>query len=632
MAKLITNGQLDARTDIPLSPSKESNKEAYKGLIGYAKPYRLTFLAVFGCIIVAIAADLLQPYLVKIAIDDHLMKGDRSPNTLFLIAGLYLLLSVAGFVFTFLQNNLLQKAAQGIVAAIRKKLFRHISKQSMSYFDRVPSGSLITHVSSDTESLNQFFSQVLLSVLRDGLTLVFIIALMFQLDVRMTLYCLILLPIIALNAIAFRSYMHKTYQMTRTNLSRMVAFVAENLAGMRIIQVFHQEREQQKQFDEKNRLYFRSNLREIRTNVLFNRSFEMMGNLSVAFVTWLGGNAVLGESLPFGVLFAFITYIRQFFQPINNISQQWNTLQSATVSLNRIWGIFGTVPEVRDAEKVRGVDASAVKGQIDFDGVKFGYKDGLTVIHHLDLHVKPGEMIGIVGTTGAGKSSLISLLCRFYDVQEGRVTIDGTDVRELPQETLHRLIGLVQQEPYLYSGSIIDNVRLFDETITREQVMEACRLVGVDTLIGRMKDGYDTRLSERGSGLSAGERQLISFARIIVFKPKILILDEATANLDSHSEQLIQEALTLVSQGRTTMVIAHRLSTIMGADRIIVMKQGEIVEEGNHKELLARGGYYEELYRHSQGQKVQQLTAGAAGGTGGVATPKKKSCGVGQRG
>lgn len=596
------------------SPSRggEGNSSAYRGLFQYAKPHARTFLAVFGCIILAIAADLLQPYLVKIAIDDHLTKADPNANMLFLIAGVYLLLSVGGFLFTYLQNNLLQNAAQSIVAAIRKKLFRHITKQSMSYFDRVPSGSLITHVSSDTETINQFFSQVLLSVLRDGLTLVFIIVLMFRLDVRLTMYCLILLPIIALMAISFRSYMRSTYQMARTNLSRLVAFVAENLAGMHIIQVFHQEKEQQRQFSERNQLYFRSNLREIRTNVLFNRSFDMLGNLSVAFVTWLGGNAVLGNSIPFGVLFAFITYIRQFFQPINTITQQWNTLQSATVSVNRIWSIFDTVPEIQDKPGAIA-DLSAVKGQIDFNGVKFGYKAGEPVIHRLDLHVRPGEMLGIVGTTGAGKSSLISLLCRFYDVTEGSVAIDGIDVRDMKQESLQRLIGLVQQEPYLYAGSIVDNVRLFDDGISRQQVVEACKLVGADTLISGMKDGYDSQLSERGSGLSAGERQLISFARIIVFQPRVLILDEATANLDSHSEQLIQRALAVVSEGRTTLVIAHRLSTIMGADRILVMRLGEIVEEGTHKELLAIGGYYDELYRHSQGRETKGNDAGNNG-------------------
>ncbi|MEK8132307.1 ABC transporter ATP-binding protein [Paenibacillus filicis] len=580
-------------------PAKYSS--AFRVLFSYAKPHRLTFILMVACALLAIAADLFQPYLVKIAIDDHLMIGDTNYGTLVIISAIYLGLSLTGLLFTYLQNNLLQFAGQSIVARIRKELFEHISKLSMSYFDRVPSGSLITHVSSDTETVNQFFNQVLLSLVRDGLTLVFIIVLMFQLDVQLTLYCLILLPIIALIAVSFRSYMRKTYQLARTNLSRLVAFVAENLAGMNLIQAFHQEKEQQNQFTDKNQTYYRSNLREIRTNVLFNRSFDILGNLSVAFVTWLGGIAVFDKHIEFGVLYAFITYIRLFFQPINTITQQWNTLQSTTVSVSRIWGIFSIKPEVTDAAVPKAIAPETVRGKIDFNRVTFSYVEGQPVIRDIDLHIAPGSLIGIVGTTGAGKSSLIGLLCRFYDVQQGSIKIDGTDIRDIPQATLHRLVGLVQQEPYLYSGTIIDNVRLFDESVSREDVIRACQFVGADAVIAKMKHGYDTRLSERGSGLSAGERQLISFARIIVFKPKVLILDEATANLDSYTEQLIQSALAVVSKGRTTLVIAHRLSTIMQADRILVMRGGEIVEQGDHGELLELHGYYEQLYKHSQG-------------------------------
>ncbi|MGO4371059.1 ABC transporter ATP-binding protein [Paenibacillus sp. 2TAB19] len=606
MPQAINNWQMDQKADLSQPAAKPKYISTFRALGGYAKPHWLAFLGVFLFTIIAIAAELLQPYLVKIAIDDKLIGGNGDYSGLLVIGGVYLGLSLLSLLFTYMQNNVLQYAGQSIVARIRKQLFEHISKLSMSYFDRVPSGSLITHVSSDTEAINQFFNQVLLSLLRDGMTLVFIIVLMFQLDVQLTLYCLILLPVIALIAIGFRSYMRKTYQMARTRLSRLVAFTAENLSGMNLIQVFHQEKEQGKQFKERNDSYFQANVREIRTNVLFNRSFEILSNISIALVTWLGGKAVLGSDLEFGVLYAFITYIRQFFQPINTITQQWNTLQSATVAVNRIWGIFAIDPEVDDRKGAKPLDPASVEGHISFDGVTFGYGGGSPVIRNLDLHIKAGSMIGIVGTTGAGKSSLISLLCRFYDVSEGKVTIDGTDIRDIPQASLHRVIGLVQQEPYLYSGTILDNVRLFDETITREAVIQACEFVGADSLIRQMKDGYDTRLSERGSGLSAGERQLISFARIIVFEPKILILDEATANLDSHTEQLIQSALQLVSAGRTTIVIAHRLSTIMQADRIIVMKKGEIVEEGTHTELVDIGGYYEELYRHSQGKSMHE--------------------------
>ncbi|WP_156390223.1 MULTISPECIES: ABC transporter ATP-binding protein [unclassified Paenibacillus] len=580
---------------------RQKTRSSFRSLSAYAKPHRFTFAAVLFCALLGIAADLFQPYLVKIAIDDNLMIGKSDYRSLLLICLFYAGLSISSLFFSYLQNNLLQFAGQSIVAKIRKDLFEHIFKQSMSYYDRTPSGSLITHVSSDTETLNQFFTQVLLSLVRDGMTLVFIIVLMYHLDPQLTLYSMIVIPIIVLIAISFRRYMRKTYQLSRTQLSQMVAFAAENLSGMHLIQAFHQEKEQMNRFTDRNLGYFRANLREIRTNVLFNRSFDILGNLSVAFITWIGGIAVFDKTIEFGVLYAFITYIRQFFQPINNITQQWNTLQSTTVSVNRIWNIFAIQPEVKDKEGMLSPSLSDVKGDIHFNHVHFGYLKDTAVIEDLELHIEPGEMIGIVGTTGAGKSSLISLLCRFYDVQEGSIRIDGTDLRDIPQADLHRMVGLVQQEPYLYAGSILDNVRMFDETITREEVIEACRMVGADNLISRMKDGYETRISERGSGLSAGERQLISFARIIVFKPKVLILDEATANLDSQTEQLIQSALQVVAEGRTTLVIAHRISTIMHANRIIVMSQGKIVEEGNHAQLLALRGYYEQLYLHSQG-------------------------------
>jgi ATP-binding cassette subfamily B protein len=590
----------DGAEDRPMSV----DISAFRALSGYAKPYRWTFALVFVCILLAITADLLQPYLVKIAIDDHLAADHPAFAPLVAIGAVYLGLSVLSLLFSYLQNNLLQKAGQSVVARIRQDLFAHIARQSMSYFDRVPSGSLITNVSSDTETLNQFFNQVLLSLMRDSMMLVFILVFMFQLDVRLTLYCLLLLPVIAIIAFSFRSYMRKTYQRARTQLSRLIAFTAENLAGMSLTQAFHQEREQQNRFTERNLNYFRANLREIRTNVLFNRSFDLLGNLSVALMTWIGGTQVLHGHIEFGVLYAFITYIRQFFQPINNITQQWNTLQSATVSVSRIWSIFATEPEIRDREggASAAIPLAQVKGRIDFNHIRFAYANGVPVLRDLDLHIRPGEKIGIVGATGAGKSSLISVLCRFYDVQQGDVRIDGVDIRDIPQAALHRIVGLVQQEPFLYSGSILDNIRLFDETIAEETAIEACRRIGIDSLIRHMKDGYETRISERGSGLSAGERQLISFARILVFQPKIVILDEATANLDSYTEQLIQQALRLVSEGRTTLVIAHRLSTIRQSDRILVMQDGEIVEQGTHQELMDRHGYYEQLVLHSQSE------------------------------
>ncbi|MFL0372575.1 ABC transporter ATP-binding protein [Paenibacillus amylolyticus] len=586
----------------PDAEADQSKRTSFKAMMAYAKPHKWAFAGIFFCSLLGISADLLQPYLVKIAIDDHLAVGQTSVGFLVQLAAIFLGLAVISFIFTYIQNNLLQHVGQNIVSRIRKDLFKHISKMSMSFFDRFHIGSLVTNVSSDTETISSFFTQVLLSLIRDGMMLVLIIVFMFQLDPVLATYSLIVLPVIAVVAVLFRSRLRKAYQNARTWLSRLIAFTAENLSGMFLIQAFHQEEEQKKRFSEQNALHLKANIAQARSNVIFNRTFDILGNAALVMMVWLGGRAVLGESLQVGVLYAFISYIRQFFQPINQITMQWNTFQSTTVSMDRIWNILNTRPEVADPEprQASSLEPRNVMGQIDFNDVSFGYRADRPLIQQMNLHLYPGEMVGIVGTTGAGKSTLISLLNRFYDVDKGSIEIDGTDIRHLPQAKLHRIVGLIQQEPFLFSGSIIDNVRMFREDITREQAIEACRFVGAHAMISRLPQGYDTHLSERGSGLSAGERQLISFARIVVFQPRVLILDEATANLDSHTEQLVQQALESVSQGRTTIVIAHRLSTVMHADRILVMENGEIVEEGPHQELIAAKGVYSDLYTHAR--------------------------------
>lgn len=590
---------------LPKEKAKQENgrsMEAFKAIVAYAKPHRMAFIGVFFCAILGISADLLQPYLVKIAIDDHLAVGKTDFRFIVIIAMVYLGISVISFIFTYLQNNLLQYAGQSIVARIRDSLFQHITRLSMSYFDKIHRGSLVTNVSSDTETISQFFTQVLLSLIRDGMTLVLIIVFMFQLDQTLAWYCLLALPVIALTAFLFRRYLREAYQVTRSRLSRLIGFIAENISGMGLIQAFRQEEEQTRRFSEHNESYWQGNMREVRANVLFNRTFDILGNVALVLVVWIGGMAVFHNTIEVGVLYAFTSYIRQFFQPINQITMQWNTFQSTIVSMDRIWKILSTQPAVKDPipELAVRLQLDKVQGKVDFHHITFGYSPSMPVIPDLDLHLAPGEMIGVVGTTGAGKSTMISLLNRFYDVNRGSVEIDGVDIRLIPQRQLHRLVGLIQQEPYLFSGSVLDNVRLFQPDISRETVIEACRFVGAHDMIMRMSHGYETLLTERGSGLSAGERQLISFARIVVFKPKILILDEATANLDSQTEQLVQNALQTVAKGRTTIVIAHRLSTVMHADRILVMRGGRAVEEGTHDELLAKHGYYEQLYRHAQ--------------------------------
>lgn len=576
--------------------------EALRSILAYARPHRWTFVGIFFATMLAIAADLLQPYLVKIVIDDHIAAGQNGLPFLTGMAAIYLGLAVVSFIFSYVQSNLLQYAGQHIVASIRNDLFAHITKLPMSFFDRSSSGGLVTNVSSDTETISQFFTQVLLSLIRDGMMLVFIIYFMFRLDTTLAWYSMITLPVIATLAILFRGKLRQVYQYTRSRLSRLVGFTAENLSGMGLIQIFHQEKEQTKRFTEYNSDYWQANVEQLKSNVFFNRTFDILGNIALVLMVWLGGVAVFNKQIEVGVLYAFISYIRQFFQPINQITMQWNTFQSTTVSMDRIWRILKLQPEIKDPTSSQAVpvDITKVEGKVDFNHISFGYNEGQPIIPNLDLHIKAGEMVGVVGTTGAGKSTLIALLNRFYDVWEGSVTIDGTDLRHMPQETLHRIVGLIQQEPFLFSGSIIDNVRMFQKDITDKQVIEACQFVGAHEMINRLPQKYDTRLSERGSGLSAGERQLISFARIVVFRPKVLILDEATANLDSHTEQLVQQALDTVSSGRTTIVIAHRLSTIMHADRILVMEHGDIIEQGTHAQLISHNGTYAKLYLHAR--------------------------------
>ncbi|MCY0889274.1 MAG: ABC transporter ATP-binding protein [Alicyclobacillaceae bacterium] len=562
-------------------------------LLPFAKPFTWNFIVVLFLVIIYNGTSVLQPYLVKIAIDRDLSVHHPNYQGLLHITIIYVVIVVLGVVANFAQVLVLQYSGQSIIREIRLQLFRHIEKQSMSFFDTNSIGRLVTNVSSDTETVSQFFTQFFLSMMRDGLSVVMIVIAMFELNVKIAAISMIILPILFGISFAFRNRLRNAYQATRSRLSAVVSFLAENLAGMRIIQIFHQERRQDDRFGELNEKHRRANVREYRTSVFFNRVLELVGNLAVAAVVWFGGGSVLHGAILFGTLYAFISYIRQFFQPINSMTQQWNTLQSSMVSADRIGKLLEREPSIQDKPAVERIaDVSRVRGQVEFRGVTFSYQPDMVVLKNISFRVEPGEFIGVVGPTGAGKSSIISLLARFYEPQMGSVLIDGKDVRDYAQDDLHQVVGLVQQEVNLFTGTVLDNIRLFREDIPRERVVAAAERVGAHHIIERMPHAYDTPLVGKGQNLSMGERQLLSFARIIALDPRILILDEATANLDSQTEELVQQGLQAVSASRTTLVIAHRLATIRHADQILVLEKGQLVERGRHDELVAKGGLY----------------------------------------
>lgn len=573
---------------------KNQIRGTLKILLPYLSEYR-SRLAVVGALIVAVVLiDLVQPFLVKEAIDRYVTSSTPNTQAVIRMALAYFCLVVAGFAMTYYQDVMLQKVGLSIVRKIRVDLFNHIQRLALRYFDQNSSGRIITNVVSDTEALNNFFTQFLANILRGGFSLILIMGFMLSLNVTIALYCFLLIPLVATITVFFQKRLRKVNAEVRNRLGISIGYLAENLRGMAITQIFHQEAKQQKGYNERNKALLRASIIENRYILSFFNVTELLGDLGIATLLWFGGGAVIKGTVSFGVLYAFVGYIRRFFHPINTISQQMNALQSAIVAVERISTTLQESPDIKEAS-----DAAApqVAGAIELKGVSLEYRPGYPVLHDINLAIRPGQRIGFVGATGAGKSSIMNLVTRFYDVTAGGVRIDDVDVRQWPLEDLRRSVGIVQQDVTLFSGSITDNIRFFQPEISDARVREACRIIGAEPFILEQSQGYDTVLSERGSTLSAGERQLLSFARVLVFDPRILILDEATASLDSNTEAMLQEAIHRVSQGRTLLVIAHRLSTIQQMDLICVLEQGRIVERGTHGELLRKQGNYWHLHQ-----------------------------------
>lgn len=573
------------------APSATDKTNAYFPLLRYAKPFKWRLSGIFVLIVIFNVTQVLQPYLIKIAINKNLGVHSKNPHGIVMLGIFYLIITLIGLAANLIQTLALQRTGQEIVRKLRLDIFHHLESLSLKFFDRRPSGSLLTIISNDTTNVNQFFTNFLLSVLRDGLAVIIVMVAMLLLNWKLALLSYIVVPIIVLISVLFRTRLRKSYQDTRSRLSQTISFLAENLQGMRITQIFSQEPKQMQRFIRLNDTHYDSSVAQYGLAVLFNRTFEALGTLSVALMVWAGGIGLHYNVVSLGVLYAFIAYIQQFFQPINSLTQQWNTLQSTLVSGERIGRLFLEQPDITEKSSPRPLPQESTPS-IVFDQVSFGYSPDQPIVRNITFSIKPYSFIGIVGATGAGKSTIMSLLARFYDTTSGHILVDSHDIREYRLSDLHRFIGIVQQDVHMFSGSILDNIRLFQQSITEDTVIDACKITGFHQFVSSWPQGYHTLLQSQGSNLSLGQRQLLSFSRALVFDPRILILDEATASLDSETEHLLQKGMTALSKGRTTLVIAHRLSTIRHADRILVMDKGELVEMGHHESLMAQHGHY----------------------------------------
>ena len=572
-------------------------------LAPYLRKYQWRLIGILLLIVTVVGIDLSQPLIVKEAIDRHLCVAHPDYAAIARMSGIYLGVVLLAFALTYLQEVLLQATGQRIVRDIRANLFQHILSLSVKYFDQNPSGRIITNLVSDTEALNNFFTDFLTTTVRGFLTLVVILFYMFQLDLKFALWCLVAVPLILVVSRHFQNALRQVNQEMRGRLSHLIVFLAENLAGMAIVQIFRQEAKQLREFDSRNRRLLGSMLLENRLLLSFFFFTEALSDLGVTVLIWFGSGPVIRGDVSFGVLYAFIGFIRRFFQPINTITMQMNILQSMIVASERIAQTLGEKPDIQ--EQPEATAPPIIRGAIRLDQVHLAYRPDTDVLKGITLDIQPGARIGIVGTSGSGKTSLMNLLVRFYDCTQGHILIDGKNIKEWPLRELRRTVGIVQQDITLYGGSVLDNLRFFRPEIPRERVINVCRSISAEAFILALPGGYDAHLTEKGSSLSFGQRQLLAFARVMVSDPKILILDEATASLDSETESVLQDALGTVAKGRTLLVVAHRLSTVEQLDKIIVLENGRIVESGTPAELLALRQHY---YRfHLSGQLDQPL-------------------------
>jgi len=582
---------------LSLEKEKESSGEivdmkVLRQLYSFVKPYKAQFyFLVFLTIAMAILAPT-RPYFIQIAIDDYVAVGDKAGllQIIYILVGLMTLQAIVQWAHTYYSGWI----GQVIIKDIRVRLYQHLLKLRLKFFDNTPIGRLVTRNVSDIETLADVFSEGLAAIIGDLLQIITILGVMFYIDWKLTLVSLCTLPLLIISTYVFKEKIKVTFNDVRNAVSNLNSFLQEHITGMNIVQIFNREQREFEKFKEINREHRTAHIRSVLYYSIYFPVAEIIQAIGIGLVVWYGAVGVLGLELQIGVLISFIMYLQLFFRPIRQIADRFNTLQMGVVSSSRIFKLLASTDNIANEGSYK---PEKIKGNIRLENVWFAYVDEDYVLKNINFEVKSGETVALVGATGAGKSSIINLISRFYEINKGQIFIDGTEIREFELGTLRKHIGVVLQDVFLFSNSIYHNITLGNPSITREQVLEAAENVGARKFIERLPGGLDYNVMERGSTLSVGQRQLISFVRAMVYNPEILILDEATSSVDSETEELIQESTEKMMKGRTSIVIAHRLSTIQKADKIIVLHKGEIVETGTHDTLLELGGYYTQLHQ-----------------------------------
>jgi len=572
-------------------------------LLPFLKPQLKNLVLCLLMVLLVNAAELIKPYILEIVIDRYLTAGrpDSGWDAVWFFALSYLLCAALSSLLSVTEAVKVNRMGQSILMDIRRRVFTHIQHMSMATLDRFSSGRLVTRATNDVETLNELFSDVLVNLFKDIFMLIGIVAVMLWINWRLALAAFAVVPLIALITVLVRGRLRRNFVLLKSLTGRINGFFAENMSGMRLVQIFRKEKEKHDEFSALNTAYYHSARTQVRMNSLMRPLVEVVNQLGIAILIWYGCKQIGLGTLEIGVLYAFTNYIKQFFDPINDLAEKYTTISSAVVSTDRIFELLDDDAQLEDT--VSGQDVPKVCGRVEFRHVWFAYTGENWVLKDVSFTVEPGQSFAFVGETGAGKSTIISLLSRFYAPQKGQILLDGRDISLLSLEQLRRHVAVVLQDVFLFSGSISENVRLGNREITDEQVDRALRLACARDFIDRLPQGMDTPVTERGSTFSAGQRQLLSFARAIAHDPAVFVLDEATASIDTETEQLIQRSVTSVSRGRTTLIIAHRLSTIRACDCICVLHDGRIVEQGNHARLLSLNGAYARLCRAQSEQE-----------------------------